>query len=257
MAILTKAGTTENVKTLTILPTAEDATDAVASHLLSQVRSKPDSLLGLATGQTPRRVYAKLIEAFQAGTVSFSEVKTFNLDEYCGLRGDHPDSFATYMWRELFDNADFDPQNINLISGDAEDGHLEAARYASEFKAYGGVDVQLLGLGTNGHIGFNEPGSARDSRLRVVELSPETLLANKPTLLQLPQVPSEAITMGIADILEAREIIMLATGPAKADAVRESLERAPSTGCPASLLQEHARIHWFLDKAAATQLSGS
>ncbi len=255
MAILKNAVITQNDQTLTILPTAEDAADAVASHLLSQVRSKPDSVLGLATGQTPRRVYAKLIEAFEAGTVSFSNVKTFNLDEYCGLRDDHPDSFAAFMWRELFGGADFDPHNINLISGNAGDGQLEAARYASRLKACGGVDVQLLGLGTNGHIGFNEPGSARDSRLRVVELSPETLSANKPTLLQLSQVPSKAITMGVADILEAREIIVLATGPAKADAVRESLESAPSTGCPAALLQEHARIHWVLDEAAATQLS--
>ncbi|MBO0143344.1 glucosamine-6-phosphate deaminase [Agrobacterium sp. Ap1] len=255
MAIRTNVATTKNFQTLTILPTAEDAADAVASHLLSQVRSKPDSVLGLATGQTPRRVYAKLIEAFEAGTVSFSKVRTFNLDEYCGLRGDHPDSFAAFMWRELFGGADFDPRNINLITGDAENGHLEAARYASQLKACSGVDVQLLGLGTNGHIGFNEPASARDSRLRVVELSAETLSANKPTLLQLAQVPSKAITMGVADILEAREIIMLATGPAKADAVRESLEGAPSTACPASLLQQHARIHWFLDEAAATQLS--
>lgn len=255
MAIRTNAATTENFETLSILPTAKDAADAVASHLLSQVRSKPDSVLGLATGQTPRRVYAKLIEAFQAGTVSFSKVRTFNLDEYCGLRGDHSDSFAAFMWRELFGGADFDPHNINLIFGDAENGQLEVARYAAQLKASGGVDVQLLGLGTNGHIGFNEPGSARDSRLRLVELSDETLAANKPTLLQLEEVPSQAITMGVADILDAREIIMLATGPAKADAVREALEGAVRVDCPASILREHPRIHWYLDEAAAAHLS--
>lgn len=239
---------------LTVFPTANDAADAVAERLLAVVRGNSKSVLGLATGQTPRRVYAGLVQAFRAGKVSFRDVSTYNLDEYCGLPAFHPDSFAAFMQRELFGHADFDSAKINLVRGDAEDPELEAERYAASLRNAGPIDVQLLGLGTNGHIGFNEPGSAQDSRVRVVELTGETLSANQPSLIELKSVPTHAITMGIADILDAREIIMMATGPAKANAVRRSLQAAPTADCPASFLQGHPRIHWYLDKAAAADL---
>jgi len=239
---------------ITVFPTANDAADAVADHLLATVKRNPKSVLGLATGQTPRRVYKSLIDAFVEGEVSFRDVETFNLDEYCGLAASHPDSFAAFMKRELFGLADFDPDKLNLIDGAAADLAAEAARYAALLRESGGVDVQLLGLGTNGHIGFNEPGSAPDSHVRIVDLSEETLSANQPGLVELRSVPSQAITLGIADILNAREIIMLATGPAKATAVRRSLREKPSTDCPASLLKSHANIHWYLDSAAASAL---
>lgn len=239
---------------ITAFPTANDAADAVADHLLATVKRNPKSVLGLATGQTPRRVYKSLIDAFVEGEVSFRDVETFNLDEYCGLAASHPDSFAAFMKRELFGLADFDPGKLNLIDGAAADLAAEAARYAALLRESGGVDVQLLGLGTNGHIGFNEPGSAPDSHVRIVDLSEDTLSANQPGLVELRSVPSQAITLGIADIQNAREIIMLATGPAKATAVRRSLREQPSTDCPASLLRSHGNIHWYLDSAAASAL---
>lgn len=239
---------------ISVFSSANDAADAVAAHLLSIVRANPKSTLGLATGQTPRRVYAGLVAAFREGAISFRDVATFNLDEYCGLPASHPDSFAAFMQRELFGLADFDPDRINLINGEIADAEAEATRYAALLRKSGGPDVQLLGLGTNGHIGFNEPGSPYDSRLRVVELCEETLSANRPGLIELDAVPARAITMGIADILEAREIIMLATGTAKAKAVRRSLQEAPGIDCPASFLHDHPNIHWYLDSAAAAEL---
>ncbi|MGI2036232.1 glucosamine-6-phosphate deaminase [Rhizobium panacihumi] len=238
---------------VTVLPDADAASAAVAEKILSTVRVKPASVLGLATGQTPRRVYARLLAAVAKGEISFAEVTTFNLDEYCGLAGMHADSFASYMHRELFGKAGFDPRKINLIDGAARDESAEAERYAG-LLAQHSIDQQLLGIGTNGHIGFNEPGSSSTSRVRVVELSQKTLEANQPTLIELENVPTHAITMGIADILDAREIVILATGEAKAEAVRRSLRETPDDACPASHLAAHGNVNWVLDEAAAMLL---
>ncbi|MFB9947541.1 glucosamine-6-phosphate deaminase [Rhizobium puerariae] len=235
---------------VTIMPTTEDASQTVADMFLATVRTNPACRLGLATGQTPRRIYAKLVDAVRAGRISFADVETINLDEYCGLPAAHPDSFAAYMHRELFSSAGFDAAKINLIDGAATDEAAEAVRYANLVRSRP-VDLQLLGIGTNGHIGFNEPGSSASSRVRVVELSKETLAANQPTLIELHEVPARAITMGIADILDARKIVILATGEAKAEAVRRSLMEHPDDNCPASHLALHADVHWVLDQAAA------
>jgi glucosamine-6-phosphate deaminase len=240
--------------TISIFATPDDAADAVAAFMLARVLRKPEAVLGLATGQTPRRVYARLIEAVVHGQASFSSITTFNLDEYCGLSAQHPDSFAAYMHRELFSRTDFPPAQINLIDGAASDEGVEAQRYGGLLQNIGGVDLQLLGLGSNGHIGFNEPGSGIASRVRVVDLSTETLAANKPTLIASDSVPPRAITMGIADILDAREIVMLATGAAKANAVYRCLEQPPTDDCPGSHLAGHGNVHWFLDSAAAALL---
>lgn len=238
---------------VTILPNAEAASAAVADKILSTVRATPAAVLGLATGQTPRRVYARLLDAVAKGEISFAQATTFNLDEYCGLAGIHADSFAAYMHRELFSKAGFDPRKINLINGDAGDEKAEAERYAG-LLAQHTIDLQLLGIGTNGHIGFNEPRSSPTSRVRVVALSQETLVANQPTLIELENVPTHAITMGIADILDAREIVILATGEAKAEAVRRSLGGTSDDACPASHLAAHGNVHWVLDEAAAKLL---
>ncbi|MGE7368911.1 glucosamine-6-phosphate deaminase [Neorhizobium sp. NPDC001467] len=238
---------------VSIFPTAEAAAAAVAERVLAKVSAEPDAVLGLATGQTPRKVYARMVEACGKGEVSFSSATTFNLDEYCGLPAAHPDSYAAYMQRELFHRTDFSPANINLIDGSAADEKSEASRYAALLRKQP-VDIQLLGLGVNGHIGFNEPGSALASTVRVVELSEETLHANLPTLLVLDKVPERAITMGISDILRAREIIVLATGSAKADAVRRCLEEEQTADCPGSYLSGHPNVQWFVDQAAASKL---
>lgn len=243
-----------NSAKIEVFATAQAASEAVADRILATVRSNPKAVLGLATGQTPRRVYAKLVDAVKNGQISFSEATTFNLDEYCGLSASHADSFAAYMQRELFAATDFDGDKINLIDGAAPDMHAEAKRYA-QLLAASQIDLQLLGIGTNGHIGFNEPGSSSDSRVRIVELSEETLNANQPTLIELEEVPGKAITMGIADILGAREIIILATGAAKAEAMRRSIEDLPHAACPASYLSSHGNVHWFLDADSAALLS--
>ncbi|WP_343315827.1 glucosamine-6-phosphate deaminase [Brucella sp. BE17] len=237
-----------------VFATAQAASEAVAGKILATVGQNPKAVLGLATGQTPRRVYAKLIDAFRAGKISFSETETFNLDEYCGLSASHSDSFAAYMRRELFDLTNFNPDKINLVDGSTSDALAEAQRYA-RLLATKRIDLQLLGIGTNGHIGFNEPGSKSNSRVRVVELSDETLNANRPTLIKLEDVPCKAITMGIADILDTREIVILATGAAKAEAVRRSIEDLPNDACPASYLSSHGNVHWVLDRDAAALLS--
>ncbi|MGP4753281.1 glucosamine-6-phosphate deaminase [Agrobacterium pusense] len=238
---------------ITILPTAEEASQFVAERIVTLVRANPACRLGLATGKTPRRVYERLVAATHERKVSFSEVETINLDEYLGLGRSHPDSFAAYMHRELFSVADFDTSNINLIDGAVADETAEATRYAALVRSRP-ADLQLLGIGTNGHIGFNEPGSPAESRVRVVELSQETLAANQPTLLELDRVPPHAITMGIADILDAREIVVLATGAAKAEAIHKSLSGQQDNSCPASLLGAHGNVHWVLDNGAAQLL---
>jgi glucosamine-6-phosphate deaminase len=238
---------------ITILPSAEEASRAVADRLIALVNAKPGCRLGLATGQTPRRVYARMVEAVRAGQVSFDSVETINLDEYSGLSCDHPDSFAAYMYRELFTPAGFNPGKVNLIDGAAVDDITEAARYADVVRSRP-ADCQLLGIGTNGHIGFNEPGSTATSRVRRVELSGETLAANQPTLIDLAEVPRYAITMGIADILDAHEIVILATGAAKAKAVYRSLREVSTDDCPASHLKTHHNVHWIFDQAAAELL---
>lgn len=238
---------------VTVLPNAEAVSAAVADKILWTVRAKPTAVLGLATGQTPRRVYARLLDAVVNGEISFAQAITFNLDEYCGLACSHADSFAAYMHRELFDKAGFDPRKINLIDGAATDKKAEAERYA-ELLAQHTIDLQLLGIGTNGHIGFNEPGSLSTSRVSIVALSEETLAANRPTLIELENMPTHAITMGIADILDAREIVILATGEAKAEAVRKSLRQSPEDRCPASHLTSHGNVHWVLDEKAASLL---
>ncbi len=238
---------------ITILPTPEEASQFVAEKLITLVRAKPACRLGLATGQTPRRVYANMVAASQKGQVSFEEVETVNLDEYCGLGHSHPDSFAAYMHRELFAAGGFNPTRIHLINGAAMDEAAEAARYAVLVRSRS-ADIQLLGVGTNGHIGFNEPGSSKHSAVRIVELSEETLAANRASLLKLDRVPSHAITMGIGDILDAHEIVVLATGAAKAEAIRKSLTGQPDEACPASLLEAHSNVHWVLDEQAGKLL---
>lgn len=239
-----------NSNRVEVFASSAEASDAVAVAILRAVAENPDIVLGLATGNTPRKVYAQLSRAVSSGRASFARATTFNLDEYCGLHKAHPDSFAAYMRRELFDKTDFSDDRINLIDGAAQDSVREARRFADALLRKP-IDLQLLGLGSNGHIGFNEPGSTIDSRVRCVELSAETLLANQETLIELQDVPSHATTMGIADILGARSIIILATGSAKAQAVRHCIEGGPSATWPGSFLSTHPHVHWFLDQDAA------
>jgi glucosamine-6-phosphate deaminase len=233
-----------------IYPFASDAVQAVAEEIIHLLQRKPDAVLGLATGATMEPVYQALIEAFHAGRISFAHATTFNLDEYVGLPPRHSGSYRATMHRLLFNHVDIIPSRTHVPDGMAADPHDAADRYESLIDKHGPIDLQLLGIGRNGHIGFNEPGSALDSRTRLVDLHAETLEANRP-FFHDHAVPSQAITMGVASILSARRIAVLATGSTKQDAVTRALTGGVISDCPASALRRHADVTWFLDEAAA------
>ncbi|HBF28070.1 glucosamine-6-phosphate deaminase [Rhizobium sp.] len=231
-------------------PTPAAAAEAVASHIINVVKSKPNAILGLATGATMEPVYAHIVDAFRRGGLSFTGVTTFNLDEYAGLAASDPGSYRSTMDRLLFDHIDINKSRTFLPEASASESEVAAAHYENLIKQAGGVDLQLLGIGRNGHIGFNEPGSAITSRTRLVELHADTLAANAKFFAD-GKVPTSAVTMGIGTILSAREIVVLATGAAKANAVSRARSGAFSVDCPASALQTHDHVTWFLDHDAA------
>jgi glucosamine-6-phosphate deaminase len=228
-------------------PTKDAAAKAFAQHIISTLKAKPNAVLGLATGATMEPVYAHLVKAFKQGEISFAGVTTFNLDEYAGLAPSDPGSYRSTMNRLLFDHVDIDTSKTFLPEASSDAAH----HYENMIAQAGGIDLQLLGIGRNGHIGFNEPGSSLDSQTRLVELHDETLAANA-TFFADGKVPTSAVTMGIGTILSAREIIVLATGAAKAEAVRRAHNGAFLADCPASALQNHDHTIWFMDAAAAS-----
>ena len=217
------------------------------------IQRKPDARLGLATGATPQALYAELTRRNRLGHLSFGCVETFNLDEYLGIGPEHPQSFHRAMRDSLFAQVDIDPVNTHLPLGDSADPVAEADAYEALIKARGGIDLQILGIGRNGHIGFNEPGSSLGSRTRVKTLSRATLRDNE---LGHPdfEAPTMAITMGIGTILDARALLVLATGVAKAEAVAAALEGPLAASCPASAIQLHPDATVVLDPKAAAKL---
>ena len=239
-----------------VLNNREQIADLAARRLRELLRVKPKAVLGLATGATPLDLYRRLITDFQQARLSFREATSFNLDEYVGLPADDLQSYRSYMQRELFDAVDIDPNNTFLPSCGIDEDPLDAGpRYDRLIHSKGGIDVQLLGIGENGHIGFNEPTSSLGSRTRVKTLSPQTLRSNSRYFGHSDRQPQLAITMGIATILEAREILLLAVGQSKATAVRQAVEGPVSAMCPASALQMHAKVVVLLDQAAASELA--
>jgi glucosamine-6-phosphate deaminase len=235
-----------------VFENAEMASTAVANLLEQRLAAKPAMTLGLATGATPRLVYKRM--AKRIGAPTWRHVRCFNLDEYVGLTADHPASFAYYMQDLLFDHVDVAGDRTHIPNGAAVDLDAAARAYEAIIVECGGIDLQLLGIGRNGHIGFNEPGSAHDSRTRQVELAPSTIAANRPDFPKGEEPPATALTMGIGTILDAREIVLLATGSAKAEALAAALEGPVGLGCPASALRMHAAVTVFCDKAAASLL---
>ena len=236
-----------------ILESAQAVAVKAADICAELIHGKPDARLGLATGATPQALYAELIRRHQLGNLSFSRIETFNLDEYLGIGPQHPRSFHHAMRDSLFTHVDIDPANTHLPAGDSADPVGEAAAYEALIKARGGIDLQILGIGRNGHIGFNEPGSSLGSRTRVKTLSRATLRDNdlgKPDF----EAPIMAITMGIGTILDAKALLVLATGAAKAAAVAAALEGPLAASCPASAIQLHPYATVVLDAAAAADL---
>ncbi|GAA5506918.1 glucosamine-6-phosphate deaminase [Novipirellula caenicola] len=233
---------------------AAAASRTVANMIVAAVNANPSMVLGLATGGTPTATYANIVDDYRAGKVQFKDVTSFNLDEYIGLSGTHPQSFRYFMQSELFDHIDIDPNNTFVPDGDARDPDAHAIQYEAQIAASGGIDLQLLGIGHNGHIAFNEPGASPSTRTRVVELTPSTIEKNARFFASADEVPKTAITMGIGTILEAKKILLLATGDGKAEAVRRSLQEAASEAIPASWLEQHPDVTFVLDEAAASEL---
>lgn len=234
-----------------ILESARAVAMKAADRCVELLGRKPDARLGLATGSTPQALYAELIRRKENGDLSFTGVETFNLDEFLGVGPDHERSFHRAMNESLFDHVDIDPALTHLPAGDAADPVAEAEAYEARIVAAGGIDLQILGIGRNGHIGFNEPGSSLASRTRVKTLARTTL---RDSGIPDDAGPTMAITMGIGTILDARALLLLATGSAKAAAVAAALEGPLSASCPASAIQLHPDATVLLDPEAAAEL---
>ena len=220
----------------------------------SQVRLKSNSVLGLATGSTPLGMYDELIDMYKKDEINFSEVKTFNLDEYCNLSPEHPQSYNYYMNDNFFDHVNIQKENINLLNGMTNDIKKECLEYDMKIKRAGGIDLQVLGIGANGHIGFNEPGKRLNVKTHQVELAQKTIEDNSRFFDTKDEVPRKAITVGIATILKSKRILLLASGENKAEAIKETVSGYVSTQVPSSLLQTHPEVTIIIDEAAAKLL---
>ena len=227
-----------------------DMSRKAANIISAQVIMKPDCVLGLATGGTPVGTYEKLVERYNEGDLDFSEVTSVNLDEYRGLPKEHPESYWSFMHRNLFDHVNIDPAHINLPDGTNMDAEAECKRYDEVIRSVGGVDLQLLGIGPNGHIGFNEPGAAFEKETHCVDLTESTIKANARFFESMDEVPKQAYTMGIKSIMAAKKILLVATGSAKADALYKSLYGPITPNVPASILQLHQDVTVVADEDA-------
>ena len=236
-------------------PDKHSAAQAIAREIadLIEIRSKSGmpTVLGLATGSTPLPLYAELIRLHRDAKLSFRSVLTFNLDEYEGLGPTHPQSYRHFMEENLFRHLDIPAANIRIPEGLTKDATKHCADYEAAIRAAGGIDLQILGIGRTGHIGFNEPPSAADSRTRRVHLDEMTRRDNSIFFGDLTKVPHGALTMGVATILEARRVELIAFGEAKAEIVHRAMKTTPSPDCPATWLQQHPRCTFHLDAAAA------
>lgn len=227
-----------------------DLSRKAANLISAQVIIKPDAVLGLATGSTPIGTYAQLIDWYRKGDIDFSQTVSVNLDEYMGLGGDHDQSYRYFMNEQLFNHINIRKEYTNVPDGKADDLEEECARYNQVIRQTGGIDLQLLGIGGNGHIGFNEPGDVFEKETHVVTLTSETRQSNARFFQSLDEVPTHAITMGMQNIMSAQRILLLATGEAKAEAVYSSFFGPITPAVPASILQLHKEVTVIADEAA-------
>jgi glucosamine-6-phosphate deaminase len=239
-----------------VKPTSEEMSKAAAQIFADRIRKKPTIVLGLATGGTPVKMYKELIRMHKEEGLDFSQVVTFNLDEYLGLSGDHDQSYRYFMNDNLFNHVNISLENTHVLNGKAADPAQECQQYEEAIKKAGGIDIQLLGIGGNGHIAFNEPGSPEDSRTRVVDLKEETVRDNARFFSNESEVPRQALSMGNASIMDAREIVLIADKTSKADAIAKSVEGPATEQVPAALLQKHSNTTFIVDKDAASKLKG-
>jgi len=233
-----------------ILSDSESVFQEAARRIIDRVARKPDAVLGLATGRTMLGVYSELVRAYRAGEARFSRVTTFNLDEYLGLLPQDPRTFRSYMQTNFFESVDIEEKRIHIPDSQPDDVTAECDRYEALIRERGGIDIQLLGIGRDGHIGFNEPSSSLRARTRVKTLTEETLRDN----FDREPGPRFAVTMGIGTILDAREIILLATGEHKSEPLSLAVEGPLTASCPASALQLHPCAKVICDREAAGKL---
>jgi len=225
-----------------------------ATIIAKEIRAKPWAVLGLATGSTPLGTYRELIRMHKQDGLNFSLVRTFNLDEYFGLTPDNPQSYHTFMFENFFGRVNLKPENISIPDGMVADVERFCTSYEESIRKAGGIDLQLLGIGRDGHIGFNEPGSSLGSRTRLKTLTEETVRDNARFFGGVDKVPRLALTMGIGTILEARKLLMLASGAEKADAVKNAIEGPLSSQVTASALQLHPQVTVVIDEEAGELL---
>ena len=232
----------------------ENMSRKAANILSAQVILNPNSVLGLATGSTPIGMYKQLVSWYNKGDLDFSQVKSVNLDEYVGLSPDHDQSYRYFMQKNLFDHVNIDPANTNVPDGLAADPDEACRRYNQIIRDLGGIDIQVLGMGHNGHIGFNEPDDAFELETHVVDLQESTIEANARFFASKDEVPRRAITMGIKNIMQARQILVLVSGEGKADIVKAAFTGPVTPRVPASILQLHHNVALVGDKAALSKL---
>ena len=240
-----------------IQPDKDAAAQLVANIVAKDIRAKPELVLGLATGRTMEAVYGLLAQMHRDEKLSFSNAKSFNLDEYVGLAATDPHSYRFYMNQHLFNKVNIDLANTYLPNGTAKNLDAECMAYEDNIRKLGGIDLQLLGIGRSGHIGFNEPLSALLSRTRVKPLSPATIAQNSGLFERPEQMPRRAITMGVGTILDARRCLLLATGAEKADIIAKAVEGPITSMISATALQLHRRCTVIVDEAAAVKLQGT
>ena len=242
---------------VTVFPDARTGARVVAARIAAALQEKPSLVLGLPTGRTPVALYDELLRVTAARHVDWSSATTFNLDEFVGVDPRDPGSYRQFMEKHLFEHVNLRPERINFLVGTA-DPVEECRRYEGAIAAAGGIDIQVLGIGTNGHIGFNEPGTELQSRTHRVTLTRETRRSNASLFHgDLARVPTEALSMGMATILQAEAVILLANGQSKAGCIERVVNGPLTTGLPASFLQLHHDVDIILDAAAAQKLEGT
>ena len=229
--------------------------ELAAKYLIDKVQTNPAIVLGLATGGTPLGTYKRLIMDHEQNGTSYKNVKTYNLDEYVGFSSENPNSYHAFMYDNLFGKVDIPTTNVHLPSGTALDLVEECKGYEERIEESGGIDVQLLGMGSNGHIGFNEPGTSFQATTQIVELAQSTREANARFFDDIKEVPYEAITMGIATIMKSKEILLLVSGESKNDAMKKLMEGEVDESFPASVLNKHSHVTIIADKEALSGVS--
>ena len=225
-----------------VVDTYEELCRLGADLIAEQIKSKPNAVLGLATGSSPIGIYQNLIALYRAGKLDFSKTTSVNLDEYVGLSADHPQSYRYFMQKNLFDHVNIDPAKTFVPNGLATDVTAECAAYDRRIETLGGIDLQLLGIGLDGHIGFNEPGDRFINETHQVALHPSTIQANARFFESIDEVPRSAITMGIGSIMRARKILLIANGPAKKEIVEQAVSGPVTPLVQASILQQHPDV---------------